>query len=395
MLINTKNLQIIKLGIFSGNLESDELKRFLSLNDDEKQIVFYSEDQNSMFIFKSLIEELIKQGITICYVTSSKDDPNLNSNNKKMKTFYIGEKMTRTKFFLTLKVGILIMTMPDLGTSYIKRSKVYPVHYVYMFHAIASTHLVYKKNAFDNYDSILCVGDFQIDEIRSREKLYKLNTKNLIKTGYSHLDNLIKKYSVNKQIPINDPIQVLIAPSWGNDGLFETVIEKNIATLLNSGFKVTLRPHPMTQKKSEKKINFIRQKFSSNPNFILEKNISNFDSFMKSDIMITDWSGAAIEYAFTLERPVLFIDVPKKIHNADYEKLPEIPIEISIRDKIGEIVLLSDIERLPEKIQILCQNPDTIKGKIQKIRKELIYNLGNASKLELQFILKLKNRIKK
>jgi CDP-glycerol glycerophosphotransferase (TagB/SpsB family) len=287
------------------------------------------------------------------------------------------------------------MTMPDLGTSYVKRSKVYPVHYVYMFHAIASTHLVYKKNAFDNYDSILCVGNFQIDEIRSREKLYKLDAKNLIETGYSHLDNLIKKYSTNKQIPINDPIEVLIAPSWSDDGLFETAIEKNISILLDSGFKVTLRPHPMTQKKSEKKMNSLNQKFSSNSNFILEKNIPNFDSFMKSDIMITDWSGAAIEYAFTLERPVLFIDVPKKIHNPDYEKLPEIPLEISIRDKIGEIISLSDIQLLPEKIQNLSQNPDIIKGKIQKIRGELIGNLGNSSKLEVEFILKLKNQLKK
>ena len=385
----------MNLGKFSFNSELNDLKKFENLEQTEKQIVFYSENQNSMFIFKSLIKELINQDITICYVTSSKDDPNLKSSNEKMRTFCIGEGIMRTKFFLNLKADILIMTMPDLGTSYVKRSKVYPVHYVYMFHAIASTHLVYKKNAFDNYDSILCVGNFQIDEIRSREKLYKLDAKNLIETGYSHLDNLIKKYSTNKQIPINDPIQVLIAPSWSDDGLFETAIEKNISILLDSGFKVTLRPHPMTQKKSEKKINFLNQKFSSNSNFILEKNIPNFDSFMKSDIMITDWSGAAIEYAFTLERPVLFIDVPKKIHNPDYEKLPEIPLEISIRDKIGEIISLSDIQLLPEKIQILCQNPNIIKGKIQKIRGELIGNLGNSSKLEVEFILKLKNQLKK
>jgi YidC/Oxa1 family membrane protein insertase len=385
----------MNLGKFSFNSELNDLKKFENLDQTEKQIVFYSENQDSMFIFKSLIDELINQDITICYVTSSKDDPNLKSNNEKMRTFCIGEGIMRTKFFLNLKASILIMTMPDLGTSYVKRSKVYPVHYVYMFHAIASTHLVYKKNAFDNYDSILCVGNFQIDEIRSREKLYKLDAKNLIETGYSHLDNLMKKYSTNKQIPINDPIQVLIAPSWSDDGLFETAIEKNISILLDSGFKVTLRPHPMTQKKSEKKINFLNQKFSSNSNFILEKNIPNFDSFMKSDIMITDWSGAAIEYAFTLERPVLFIDVPKKIHNPDYEKLPEIPLEISIRDKIGEIISLSDIQLLPEKIQILCQNPDIIKGKIQKIREELIGNLGNSSKLEVEFILKLKNQLKK
>ena len=385
----------MNLGKFSFKSELNDLKKFENLDQTEKQIVFYSENQDSMFIFKSLIDELINQDITICYVTSSKDDPNLKSSNEKIKTFCIGEGITRTKFFLNLKADILIMTMPDLGTSYVKRSKVYPVHYVFMFHAIASTHLVYKKNAFDNYDSILCVGNFQIDEIRSREKLYKLDAKNLIETGYSHLDNLIKKYSTNKQIPINDPIQVLIAPSWSDDGLFETAIEKNISILLDSGFKVTLRPHPMTQKKSEKKINFLNQKFSSNSNFILEKNIPNFDSFVKSDIMITDWSGAAIEYAFTLERPVLFIDVPKKIHNPDYEKLPEIPLEISIRDKIGEIISLSDMEVLPEKIQILCQNPDIIKSKIQKIRGELIANLGNSSKIEVEYILKLKNQLKK
>ena len=385
----------MNLGKFSFNSELNDLKKFENLDQSEKQIVFYSENQDSMFIFKSLIEELINQGVTICYVTSSKDDPNLKSSNEKIKTFCIGEGIMRTKFFLNLKADILIMTMPDLGTSYVKRSKVYPVHYVFMFHAIASTHLVYKKNAFDNFDSIFCVGNFQIDEIRSREKLYKLDAKNLIETGYSHLDNLMKKYSTNKQIPINDPIQVLIAPSWSDDGLFETAIEKNISILLDSGFKVTLRPHPMTQKKSEKKINFLNQKFSSNSNFILEKNIPNFDSFMKSDIMITDWSGAAIEYAFTLERPVLYIDVPKKIHNPDYEKLPQIPLEISIRDKIGEIISLSDMEVLPEKIQILCQNPDIIKSKIQKIRGELIGNLGNSSKLEVEFILKLKNQLKK
>ena len=385
----------MNLGKFSFKSELNDLKKFENLDQTEKQIVFYSENQDSMFIFKSLIDELINQDITICYVTSSKDDPNLKSSNEKIKTFCIGEGIMRTKFFLNLKADILIMTMPDLGTSYIKRSKVYPVHYVYMFHAIASTHLVYKKSAFDNYDSIFCVGNFQIDEIRSREKLYKLDAKNLIETGYSHLDNLIKKYSTNKKIPINDPIQILIAPSWSDDGLFETVIEKNISVLLDSGFKVTLRPHPMTQKKSEKKINFLLQKFSSNSNFVLEKNIPNFESFVKSDIMITDWSGAAIEYAFTLERPVLFIDVPKKIHNSDYEKLPEIPIEINIRDKIGEIISLSDMEVLPEKIQNLCQNPNIIKDKIKRIREELIANLGNSSKLEVEYILKLKNQLKK
>ena len=384
----------MNFGKFSFNSEPNDLKKFENLELNDKQIVFYSENENSMFIFKSLIDELISQNVTVCYVTSSKDDPYLNSNNDKLKTFCIGEGITRTKFFLNLKANILIMTMPDFGTSFIKRSKVHPVHYVYMFHAIASTHLVYKKNAFDNYDSVFCIGEFQVNEIRSREQLYGLNKKNLITTGYSHLDNLVKKYSLDKQVPTNNPIQVLIAPSWSTDGLFETMIEENIQVLLNSGFKVILRPHPMTQKKSKKKINTLRQKFLSNTNFIIEENIPNFDSFVKSDIMITDWSGAAIEYAFTLERPVLFIDVPKKIHNPDYEELSEIPIEISIRDKIGEIISSSDLQILPTKIQDLCHN-NNMKTKIQKTRDELVFSLGNSSKLEAEYILKIKNQLQK
>ncbi len=384
----------MNLGKFSFNSESNDLKEFENLELNDKKIVFYSENENSIFIFKSLIDELVNQNIAICYVTSSKDDPMLSMKNEKIKTFYIGEGITRTKFFLNLKTDILIMTMPELGISFIKKSKIHPVHYIYMFHAIASTHLVYKKNAFDNYDSIFCIGNFQVNEIKSREKLYNLNTKNLIITGYSHLDNLMEKYSSKKQFPTNNPIQVLIAPSWSDDGLFETIIEETILILLNVNFKVILRPHPMTQKKSKKKINNLRQKFISNKNFIIEENIPNFDSFLKSDIMITDWSGAAIEYAFTLERPVLFIDVPKKIHNPDYEKIPQIPIEISIRDKIGEIISPSNMQILPSKIRDLCQN-NHMKNKIQKARDELISNIGNSSKLETEYILKIRNQLQK
>tara|TARA_Y100000996_G_scaffold280387_1_gene221198 strand:+ start:3707 stop:4861 length:1155 start_codon:yes stop_codon:yes gene_type:complete len=384
----------MNLGKFSFNSESNDLKKFENLELNDKKIVFYSENENSIFIFKSLIDELVNQNIAICYVTSSKDDPMLSMKNEKIKTFYIGEGITRTKFFLNLKTDILIMTMPELGISFIKKSKIHPVHYIYMFHAIASTHLVYKKNAFDNYDSIFCIGNFQVNEIKSREKLYNLNTKNLIITGYSHLDNLMEKYSSKKQFPTNNPIQVLIAPSWSDDGLFETIIEETILILLNVNFKVILRPHPMTQKKSKKKINNLRQKFISNKNFIIEENIPNFDSFLKSDIMITDWSGAAIEYAFTLERPVLFIDVPKKIHNPDYEKIPQIPIEISIRDKIGEIISPSNMQILPSKIRDLCQN-NHMKNKIQKARDELISNIGNSSKLETEYILKIRNQLQK
>ena len=245
-----------KLMKFSFGDEWSELKKFENLPLDDKKIVFYSENENSMIVFESLIDELTdKYNLDICYVTSSKNESVLMKSKNHVKTFYIGDGVIRTKFFLNLKASIMIMTMPDLESFHIKRSKIHPVHYIYMFHSMVSTHLVYRKSAFDNYDTIFCVGEHHLDEIQNTEKYYNLKPKNLIKYGYGHLDNLIQKYSENNIASqfIKNQSTILLAPSWSNNGISETIGEKIIEILLND-FNVIYRPHPMTQKNSEKKI---------------------------------------------------------------------------------------------------------------------------------------------
>tara|TARA_B100001079_G_C16395665_1_gene508938 strand:+ start:123 stop:1295 length:1173 start_codon:yes stop_codon:yes gene_type:complete len=381
---------------FSSNLKLEwkELERFDKSSDEDRSIVFYVENEYYTIYLKSLIETLVNEyGLKVSYVTSSKTDPLLKSTNKNISSFYIGDGVVRTKFFLNLKAKILIMTMPDLETFHIKKSKVYPVHYVYLFHSMVSTHLIYRRSAFEHFDSIFCVGNYQLDEIRSTEKLYNLKPKNLIRYGYSHLDNLLEKYSKRILLPKNNEnkLHILLAPSWSDDGLFENISEKVIDILLREGYKVTFRPHPMTQKKSKKKIDRITEKFSKNESFLLEQNIFNFDSFLLSDIMITDWSGAALEFAFAFEKPVLFIDVPKKINNPEYEKIPQVPIEVSIREKIGKIILPTDLELIPNEIKMLYGQTKELRDKITKIRNELIFNVGESKKDGAEEIIKLLN----
>ena len=381
---------------FSSNLKLEwkELERFDKSSDEDRSIVFYVENEYYTIYLKSLIETLVNEyGLKVSYVTSSKTDPLLKSTNKNISSFYIGDGVVRTKFFLNLKAKILIMTMPDLETFHIKKSKVYPVHYVYLFHSMVSTHLVYRRSAFEHFDSIFCVGNYQLNEIRSTEKLYNLKPKNLIRYGYGHLDNLLEKYSKRIRLPKNNEnkLHILLAPSWSDDGLFENFGEKVIDILLREGYKVTFRPHPMTQKKSKKKINRMSEKFSKNESFLLEQNIFNFDSFLLSDIMITDWSGAALEFAFAFEKPVLFIDVPKKINNPEYEKIPQVPIEVSIREKIGKIILPTDLELIPNEIKMLYGQTKELRDKITKIRNELIFNVGESKKDGAEEIIKLLN----
>ena len=254
---------------FSSNLKLEwkELERFDKSSDEDRSIVFYVENEHYTIYLKSLIETLVNEyGLKVSYVTSSKTDPLLKSTNKNISSFYIGDGIVRTKFFINLRADVLVMTTPDLETFHIKRSIVHQVHYVHVLHSLNSTHFAYRKNAFDHFDTIFCAGPYHVNEIRETEKKYGLKEKKLVECGYGRLDDLLhivknrdpKKNSKNKRKII------LVAPSWGKNGLIETKGEYVVQTLLDSGFNVILRPHPMTIKKS----NNIIQKIEKNSKII-------------------------------------------------------------------------------------------------------------------------------
>jgi len=366
-----------------------ELGKFEKLTDKVRPIVFYAENKASINHFKLLISELTEEkNLQICYVTSVKNDPMLSSKNKNILAFYIGDGTARTKFFLTLKAKILIMDMPDLEIFHIKRSKVYPVHYVYIFHSMFSIHSYLRKGAIDNYDTIFCVGEHHKKEIRETEKVYRLKPKKLITYGFGRLDTLLHEKQKFNQTNTDNNKLIIIAPSYGKDNLLEVCGVELLEILLKSDFRVLLRPHFRTLKDSKKIIKTIEEKFGNNPNFILEEGIISPEKFHNSKCMISDWSGISFEYAFTFERPVIFIDVPKKILNPDSGDISLEPIEISIRDKIGYVVSPKNLEKIPEVIENTDSDSST-NERIIKIRSETVYNLGKSAKIGAEAIEKI------
>ena len=359
--------------------ERKELEKFNQLDLDERSIVFYSEDISSFVHFEQIIHELTKEmGYQICYVTSAKDDPILNSQNKKIKAFYIGDGATRTKFFMELKAEVLVMTMPSLETYFIKRSRVYPVHYVYVFHSINSTHRNYRKNAFDHFDSIFCTGPHHVKEIIATEQLYNLKRKNLVKCGYGLIDKLQKNKPVkNQEMCTKDGRKkILVAPSWGKKGLLETKGLELVKILLDAGYHVTVRPHPMTIRKWPNIIKTIKNEFKDNTNFEMETDVSSFESLYSAYGLISDWSGIGFEYAFVCERPVLYIDVPQKTNNPYYNDIPYEPLENSIRNLIGKVISTNELESIPKIIESTYENIDLFETKIQEVRNETVFNFA-------------------
>ena len=379
-----------------GN-ERKELEKFNELDLDERSIVFYSEDISSFVHFEQIIYELTeKMGRQICYVTSAKDDPMLTSQNKRINAFYIGLGAIRTKFFMELKADILVMTMPNLETYFIKRSKVYPVHYVYIFHSIVSTHTIYRKGAFDHYDSIFCTGPHHIEEITATESVYSLKHKNLVEHGYGLLDKLQKNKPLKNQknYTNDEKKKIIIAPSWGKKGLLETKGIELVKILLDAGYHVTVRPHPMTIRKWPKKIKAIKNEFDNEPNFEMETDVSSFESIYSAYGLISDWSGIAIEYAFVCEMPVFYIDVSQKINNSSYNKIPCKPLESSIRNLIGKIISPNDLSSLPKVIESTYEENNNFKTIIQEVRNKTIFNLGQSGIKGAQEILQILDKKK-
>ena len=328
----------------------------------------------------------------ICYVTSSSEDPVLQLRDDRLITFCIGYGAARTSFFHTLKADVMVMTMPDLQSFHIKRSR-YPVHYVYVHHALVSTHMSYRAAAFDHFDTVLCVGPHHIVEIRAREALYGLDPKVLVEHGYGRLDSLIGSASTLEEaegLRRGKGTRVLIAPSWGKDALLETCGIQLVEILLDGGYDVTVRPHGMTTRNNPGLIKTLRRRFGSNPKVNFDLNIASQASLHASDIMICDWGGVGLEYAFSLERPVIFVDLPRKVTNPEYEKIPSEPLEVALRSQIGTVVRPDALGNIPALIEdALNRDSDAFKERVRQLRTHWVYNVGSSGTVGAEYIVQV------
>ena len=379
----------MKLPFSSLVREWKESARFGGLEEQLRSIVFYAEDPASWVYLGPVIEEIIgRLGRQVCYVTSDPDDPLLEFEHPGILPFYIGSGTARTAWFRNLQAKVLVMTMPDLDTFHIKRSR-HQVHYAYVHHSIVSTHMIYRPAAFDNFDSILCVGPHHKEEIQARETLHSLKPKVLIEHGYGRLDSIIDTQVTRAKMDerTNGPgARVLIAPSWGKDSILETCGVGLVEGLLAAGHRVTIRPHPVTLKTRSQAFNGLHSRFLSNPNVTFDMDIESQVALDTADIMISDWSGVAFEFAFGYERPVLFIDVPRKINNPEYARIGIEPIEVELRSEIGVVVPMQSLDQVPAHVESLRANPKEFKERVGKLRTNWIYNLGSSGAAGADYI---------
>lgn len=333
--------------------------RYIQLPGRTRRITFYSEGRNYWPHLQPLVVEVLAlSDVPVCYITSDEDDPGLLLAHPDYRKFVIDEGHVRDWLFRNIETDVFVMTMPDLHQYQVKRSR-HDVHYVYVQHSLVSLYMVYRKGAFDHYDTIFCAGPHHVTEIRAMEAEFKLRPKRLVEHGYGRLDTILSQ-SRDRSREENSAVahkHVLVAPSWGPEGMIESGIGASIVDhLLRGQFRVTLRPHPQTLKFAGDKVGAILTQHEADPLFTHELNVVGEDTLHDSDMMISDWSGVALEYMLALNKPVLYVDVPMKVNNPDYHRIAMEPLECRIR-KTGrsDILGLHEIDRVTEKIKGLLK----------------------------------------
>ena len=352
----------------------------------QRRIVFYSEGKTYWVHLKGLLQALLElSDVPVCYVSSGADDPGLTLSHPQLRSFKIDEGAVRNWLFENIDCDLMVMTMPDLHQYQVKRSK-QPVHYVYVQHALVSMHMVYRTGAFDHYDTIFCAGPHHLVEMQALAEQRQFKPKQLVEHGYARLDSIIGNAQL-RQTTANTRPHILVAPSWGEHSISETLGDELIDALLAQDFQVTFRPHPQTVKFAGQKVQAIQRQHQANPRFQLEVDIASEDSLHRSDLMICDWSGAALDYAFGLEKPVLFIDVPRKVNNPEYTALAIQPFEVTIRDQLGGVLAAEDISQIGAAVKELLAKGTA--RSLASLREQSVFNVGTCDRRGAEELLAL------
>lgn len=371
--------------------EKADYKRFFDIVN--KHIVFYAESGGYYKYFKSAIEYLLENSdIYIHYVTNDPNDYIFTLADKEPRIFpyYISEKKAIT-LLMKISASVVVMTTEDFDNYYLKRSYIdNDTEYVFMFHHMTSTHLVATKNAYANFDHVLCVGPHQIKELRKAEELYGTKTKNLVECGYPFLDSQMCDYeNIESEVEHIKP-RIIIAPSWQEDNICDSCIDDILSELLCEDWQITVRPHPEYVKRYKQRWDALINRYANVPDSQLyfDCDYRTGFSIFTADMLITDWSSAFLDLGFVAGKPSLFIDTPMKITNKDWKDLEIEPTDISLRNKVGVSLSQNDLSgQILNVVKDMIYNNLVWKNRIYEIRDAFVYNLGHSGDVAGEFLL--------
>lgn len=377
----------LKFAFSGGKADSKDSSRL--------PICIFSEGKRYWNVFRPVCDEFEKRGKDIWYLTASPDDPALTAGYKHVHAAFIGEGNKAISRMNLIKADIVLSTTPGLDVYQWKRSKSasYYIHIPHMPNDITT----YKMLGLDFYDSILLSGKYQEEEIRRIEAVRKIPAKETALVGIPYLDTMKKRLDKAETATKKDKdiTTVLLAPSWGTNGILTAYGAGFIESLAKTPYKIIIRPHPQSFTSEKELMDSLMKKFPESDKLKWNRDADNFDVLNEADILISDFSGVVFDFSLVFNKPVIYTEPSMDWSQYDcswddeelwtYKILPKIGRKLS-KDNFGNIAHLID---------------DCVNGKDSKdladgrdqARRETWCDIGHGAEKVTDYLLKKHDEI--
>ena len=351
-----------------------------------KQYVVYNEGMQYWNLFKPVCDEFERRQLELTYYTSAEKDPVFEQGYQFVKPEFIGEGNKAFVRLNMLSAGVVLMTTPGLNVYQLKRSKRVK-HYAHVVHATGDATL-YRLFGVDYFDSVLLTGDYQIADLRQLEEQRGLPAKELVSVGCPYLDVLQQKI-VAVPSEENHPFTVLVSPSWGAAALLSRYGEKLLDPLVDTGWRIIIRPHPQSKKSEAELLSRLEARYKDKANVDWDYERDNIYAMKKSDIMISDFSGIIFDYTFLCDKPVMYSigQIDLRAYDAyDINEGKDL-WQFKILERMGIALEESDFDRIQQVIESVKDNPQLAAARKEAKGAAWMYQ-GNAGKQIVDFMVK-------
>ena len=341
--------------IFSGG-KSDKAEK------ERIPYVIYSDHKRYWNVFKPVCDEFERRGIDLVYLTQSEDDPVLSQKYNHIKAEFIGEGNKGFARLNFLNAGILLSTTPGLDVYQWKKSRSVK-WYVHIPHSVDDVPATYRMFGTDYYDAFLTSGNHQEKVIRKLEQLRNLPPKQVVLTGSTYLDSMKAKKPMLPPLAQNENLVILLAPSWGKNGILSKFGSRFIDALIQTGYQIVIRPHPQSVTSEKEMLDNLKEKY---PQIEWNFDNDNFNILNRADLLISDFSGVIYDFSLILNKPVIYADTDFDTLPYDADWLDEKIWSLRVLPKIGTKLEEKDFPDLKNVIE------NTLKSKkLEKGRKEV------------------------
>lgn len=358
-------------------------------NADRIPFVIFTDSKRYWNIFRPICEEFDKRGQKLVYMTASPDDPALNEKFEHVKCEFIGEGNKAFAKLNLLNADVVLSSTPGLDVYQWKRSKGVK-YYVHVLHA-ANDVIAYRMFGLDYYDSVLLSGEYQIEQIRTLEKLRNLPAKELPLVGLTYMDEMAARLKNAPPVP-EHPRTVLLAPSWGINAIFTRYGGKMIDALLKTGYHIIVRPHPQSYTSEKEMLDGLMEKYPDSDQLEWNRDNDNFDVLRRSDILISDFSGVIFDFTLTLDKPVIYTDTV-------YDKAPYDACWVekemwtfSTLPKIGRKLTDEDLKDMKSLIDS-CLSEERFAEARAEARDETWVNRGEATVRTVDYLIEKREQL--